>query len=698
MKWFAPSELATLKLPGLPTTKRGVNDLAAREAWESRARKGCGGGREYPISALPTVARTELEARAHREAAAQAIAVTAEKQQRQIEAVSTASLTARQRLVMEARAGLLLELDRLVNVEGVGRSKAVMYIVEGAKTGTLPAETARLAAVANDKQRGLSRASVYNWLAAREQSGRVSALAPQLTRRPDPLPSWFGDFFGYYARPQKPTIAMALANWQCARPGDTLPTYRQVCVALDKLGQVERLRGRLGAQELKTAQAYKVRDTSDLLPTSVYVADGKTYDAEIAHPIHGQPFRPELTTIVDAHTRKAVGFSVDLDENRFGVTDALRVACTLNGIPALFYTDRGPGYVNDTMTNSLTGFLARLSITPMRALPYNSQAKGIIERLNRMWSDDARQYDTYIGRDMDKEAKQAAFKKTRKEVALFGASRTLPTWQDFVANCAAALDRYNNAPHSSLPRMADPETGRQRHMSPNEAWALAARRGFEAIVVTEAEAADLFRPWVTRKVARCMVNWLGNSYFAPALEQYHGREVILAFDLQDASQVWLRDIDLVDGERQPGRLIAVAAFEGNKTRYVPVSYERAAMEKRAKGRERRLEKKLDTVRQELHPAKLLNHAPGQPVIDITPMPEAVPVLAPEPARIMSNGRPRFSSDVELIRWLLANPAAATISDRDYITSDVISTHTGKEQLRLSGIDLAAVRMLVKSAA
>ena len=70
------------------------------------------------------------------------------------------------------------------------------------------------------------------------------------------------------------------------------------------------------------------------------------------------------------------------DENTFGVIDALRRACAFAGIPAIFYTDRGPGYKNKAMNAPLTGFLSRAGITPMHALPYNSQAKGNVERLN----------------------------------------------------------------------------------------------------------------------------------------------------------------------------------------------------------------------------------------------------------------------------------------------------------------------------
>jgi len=36
--WFTPTELKTHSLPGLPTTKRSINRMSARENWNTRAR------------------------------------------------------------------------------------------------------------------------------------------------------------------------------------------------------------------------------------------------------------------------------------------------------------------------------------------------------------------------------------------------------------------------------------------------------------------------------------------------------------------------------------------------------------------------------------------------------------------------------------------------------------------------------------
>lgn len=723
-EFYSARELASVSaergLRNFPGTERGVRDYAQREGWTAlpdnlcRKRSGRegGGGLEYHYSVLPDVLQAVIRGRETREALQCAAETRLPVERRQMEVATATDLTARQRAVMEARAAVLLEIERRRIAGGMMVSAAITSLVTDCEAGRLPDDLIRMAATANDRCDGsprLSRTRLYAWRGDKESHG-IAALAPRLTRKPEALPDWFPDFMRFYAVPQKRTVAHALDMWRRAEPEADVPSYRQVRIALGKLGAVERERGRMGAQSLKALQAYRSRDTSDLLPTSVYVADGKTFDAEIAHPIHGQPFRPEITQIVDAHTRRIVGISFDLSETTRGVADALRMACCEAGICALFYTDNGPGYVNAAMDDDLVGLLGRLGITPMRALPYNSQAKGIVERANHVWSVLAREMPTYISRDMDKEAKQLVHKRTRKELREFGASRVLPAWDAFVAACMDAVARYNDRPHSALPRIADPETGKWRNMSPAEAWHVSVTAGFESIIVTPEEQRDLFRPWVVRKAHRCIVKWLDNSYFAEELEQYHGRDVIVGYEPTNAQHVYVREIDIVEGARRPGRLIAVARFEGHKTRFVPLTAERAAVEKRARERVRRLEGHIQEAQAELLPVAMLdapaaNLPPTPMVLDLTAavVPEAanslvMPAPKSQEKRLSANGRPRFADDAEFATWIINNPDQITDADRAYLRGDVLNGHTNREWLRMRGIDLAALQALTRSTA
>jgi transposase InsO family protein len=63
---LSAADLALLNLPGLPTSKRKVNERAAREGWSFVERVGRGGGRLYAIADLPEAARRAFQARVER--------------------------------------------------------------------------------------------------------------------------------------------------------------------------------------------------------------------------------------------------------------------------------------------------------------------------------------------------------------------------------------------------------------------------------------------------------------------------------------------------------------------------------------------------------------------------------------------------------------------------------------------------------
>src|SRR5690606_2895464 len=128
-----------------------------------------------------------------------------------------------------------------------------------------------------------------------------------------------------------------------------------------------------------------------------------------------------ITTVLDIATRRAVGWSAGLAESTWAVLDALRHACLTGGIPAIFYVDNGSGYKNAAMSAEATGFLARIQSTLTHSLPYNSQARGIEERSHKsIWVRGAKELPTYMGQDMDREAKQKAYKITRADLRLVG--------------------------------------------------------------------------------------------------------------------------------------------------------------------------------------------------------------------------------------------------------------------------------------
>ncbi|WP_092896467.1 hypothetical protein [Rhodobacter sp. 24-YEA-8] len=84
------------------------------------------------------------------------------------------------------------------------------------------------------------------------------------------------------------------------------------------------------------------------------------------------------------------------------------------------------------------------------------------------------------------------------------------------------VDEYNNEPHRGLPKFEDPETGKMRHMTPNEAWAAHVANGFEPVSVDPDEADDLFRPYKICTARRSQVWWNTNGPVDPRRGRYMG--------------------------------------------------------------------------------------------------------------------------------------------------------------------------------
>jgi putative transposase len=594
---YSAAELAAMQLPMLPTTKANVIALAERSGWSWVEATGRGGKRrEY---APPAEVIDAIRAKAAQDLVAVVPAKRlALKPEDQLPLIVTES----QGLQLDARKGVLLALDALMNRSGYPMKKAARVLIEMARKGEAGEQLVAMLKMARDGRGrpspdGLpSERSVLRFV----EYERAGMLAPKKREADMSVPPWAKAFLEYFQRPGPITVEHAYRQFLSSLDDQAkAPSIWQVRRFLDKVGKVTLQIGRMGDREIKSIKGFVRRDFANLLPGDIYSADGHTFDAEVQHPMHGRPFRPEITSVVDIATRKTVGWSVGLAESAFAVLDALRSAVLTGGIPAVFYVDNGSGYKNELMTDTGTGLLARLGIEMINSLPYNSQARGVIEKLHQtIWVNAAKELPGYIGHTMDRQAKQAMFKLSRKALAGQAVAMPLIAWDRFVAFCEEKVAEYNNRPHRSLPKVADPETGRRRHMTPNEAWARAEEAGFAAHLITDDEARPLFRPQVLRTVRRCEIELFGNRYFTRQLEEFHTEQLRVGYDIHDPAHVWVYD--------DAGRFICTAELDGNKRDYMPRSVIERARDKREAGRERRLETKLEEVRLERRGAPALD--------------------------------------------------------------------------------------------
>jgi len=736
---------------GFPGSERGVQMHAERSGWNglpehlSRWRpannKGGRPSREYHVSLLPQALRDAVASRAMQAALVQRHQAEQADDQRKVAALRIAALSGARREVMLARAEILKSIEGFAiahqetRARGIARfldaqtAWAARQDIERRRDAGLPLTeresvslARRLAMTADDgfqlsaqtlvkannraTAARISRASLYEWFKDRDEEG-ILALAPIPTKQAEPIPEAFFAFMKFYAQPGKPTIADAHRQWMEAagtRQGVqpmTLTLSQVTRILRARLNSIEKNVGREGILTLRSRMPYVTRITDDMWPTTVYTADGKTFDAEVADPVSRKPMKPEITSVLDVATRKCVGYAVSRKENVIAVTEALRRSCGTHGICAIFYTDRGGGYKNKTFDADVGGLMGRLGITKMHALPYNSQAKGIIERFNHVWNDLAKRMPTYLGRDMDKEAKKKVHQETRGEIREFGVARRLPSWGDFIAAVEKTIADYNDKPHDGLPRFEDPATGRLRHMSPNEAWEMHVSGGFEPVRIDPAEMDDLFRPYEIRTAHRGLVEWNTNEFFHLALEGYHGEKVVVGYDLHQSDRVWVREFDVQSG--QPGKLICVAEFAGNAQRYVPLTAEQKAVEDRNKAALKRLDRRRQDKLAELETpwieqqateiADFIDLAPAQPNAPVTVAIASTSMVGPAtPPR-----RRMFASDEELAVWALANPTELT-PNQVRVLRDCVTNSTALKVLEMAGIDTEALRTLLRAAA
>ena len=676
--WLSPSELVAAGLPGLPGTVQRINARATREGWVARQRKAIGGGREYHVDSLPEAARKALAAPA--DVTPKEVAVAGN---------DTRFLSKSERDTVEARLVLLSHIDRQVLVGGLTVGQAIDELVAGVRDGTADPQLIRFAKVANARRPTLSRRTVFRWR-ERAQAGQV-ALAPKPMPKAE-IPAWAEPLMRLWARPTQPSKRQCVETLQ-AELGEAAPSYDQALRFLNQLDAISKSKGRMGPRELKSLRWYRKRSVDGLRPAAIYSSDGHTADFEVAHPKHGRPFRPEITSIVDIFTRRVVGWSAGLAEATWGTLDAMRHAFTTAGVCDIWYVDNGRGFNNAHFDDEVTGYLGRLGVTKTNSLPYSSQARGVIERLHQsLWIREGRNLVTYVGRDMDREAAQKVHKRTRRDVAATGASALMMPWPEFLAWAQEAVDRYNARPHSALPKTRDPVTGRTRHMSPAEAWSKAVEQGFEADVI-DAGNLDLFRPYERRKVARALVSLFGNEYFARELEPLHGQDVLVGYDIHDANSVVVRTVDQ--------RFLCTATWNGHATSYMPVSMLEHAAATRAKGRLGRLDRQRDEVIAE-RDGRLIEHQPGQS-IDLAMPAERIEAAERAIERIetakaapvapaMIGDRPNWAQgpdgDMAYITWLLANPDKVQESDRK-VVRDVMKRPATVFYMRTVGFDIDA---------
>lgn len=600
--YYSAQELIDLKLANLPTTKKAVIDKAKRENWQSQKRKGRGGGVEYELACLPQEIQTEIRSRF--------ISAVVEAKPKKLPTVraevDVGNLTTKQREIADARMALVAYV---LELEGsMSRIKAITYLCNLAKQGEMPPHLAELVSLANAKKtekRTLSVRTLNGWVVdyckAENAEQRLKLLAPQVRQETKPEEIWWlSAFLGTYR--QKNGICLTEAyrefevEWAYQYADNPLlleqiPSFSQVRRAMDKLPLYVKEYGRRTGSHYKQLLSYVKRDWSVLRANDVWIGDGHSLKLKVAHPIHGKPFTPELTMIVDGAGRKVVGWSLSLSENAFAVADALRHAISLHGVPAIYYSDNGGGEKNKFLDAEVTGMLPRLGIRHETGIAGNPQGRGIIERLNKtIGMTIARQFETGYASGADPETVRknlyavtslANAKGTELTPLQKRAQGKLPSWQQLIDVIQSVIDWYNNEHiHSEIRTTPAHKYQQMLHAE-------------DVVLLTEIELRDMSRPEFIRKPERGWISWNNNSYFSLKLLDFDREEVVIGIDIHNAESVLVRTKD--------GRFICEAIWNGNTREAFPVAMVEQQRKERHKRRASLKQQQLDEINAELNP-------------------------------------------------------------------------------------------------
>ncbi|EJM9729014.1 transposase, partial [Shigella flexneri] len=534
-----------LGVPGMPATTKGIRQALQRFSRDlgdvSRRREGTK-AIEYHIDCLPEITRKALRERyveqlvATENNVSEVKAVT--RKTRNPDAVQAIeayrgspqlmeerlnALTENQRWVSEARAALVVEVLKLESAGNLGRLKAINFLVEKARKGELPERLQQAAVNANAKRganRTISRDPLYQWVLKYNQSQnaaeRLLLLAPGKRDeiKPEEI-SWLPEFLAQYrqvnGRPMSEAYEDFVAEWQRRHADEpymleVMPSYDVVRYAMKKLPEVVKQKGRVTGSEYRQLEGFTRRDWTAMPVNYVWIGDGHGMKLKCAHPIHGRPFSPEVTFVIDGGTRFVVGWSLDLAENVFAVAGAIQHGIRNHGKPFLYYSDNGSGETADMLDKEVVGILPRLGIKHPTGIAGNPQGRGIIERLNRtLPMRIARRYRTYFGKGADRESLRvlnrdlrSAFNALQQDKPLNdrqkAAMRELPSWAELIEAIREGVEWYNNRPHSELPMKPN-----GRHYSPTEfRKKRLAEEDTEIEWLSDLELRDMFRPMVER--------------------------------------------------------------------------------------------------------------------------------------------------------------------------------------------------------
>jgi putative transposase len=513
-EWFTAAELAEMQLDGMPTTKRGINDLAEREGWRApnaqgrswRQREGRGGGIEYHVRCLPTLARACVVA------CLNALAATKP-------AEAPAGDDAWQwyeRQPDSKKAKALARLATLGTVE------------DQVRTGTPRSVAMHLAAIHHQ----VALRTVWNWanlVAHLPREQWLPALCPRHAGgREDAAcsPEAWDAIRADFLRPERPPFSDCYRRLAAvaAEQGWDIPAERTLFRRIMQIPEPQRVLLREGVDALRRTFPAQQRDRSVFHALEAVNADGHTLDVFVRWA-DGTVGRPNIVAFQDLYSGKILSWRLDRTLSWNTVRLAFGDVVETYGIPRACWLDNGREFAAKRITGGQPnryrfklreeepeGLLTTLGVEVHWTTPYHGQAKPI-ERAFRDWATTIAKHPSFAGaytgnsptaKPSNYGAKAVPIDQLMAVLAAGVAEHNARPGRKSTTCAGRSFDATFDASYATaMIRRASPE---QRRL-----WLLAA----EAVSVRSQDGT---------------IHFHGNRYWHEALLAHRGQKVIVRFD------------------------------------------------------------------------------------------------------------------------------------------------------------------------
>lgn len=536
-EWFSAAELADMALPGLPATKRGIQDVAGRERWAeavddqgsalARPRRARGGGVEYHLSVLPHAARMRVMAPAPADGSASRGQRPAPADVQVDNRESAWARYDRLPTSMKAEAKRRLEIVQRVEAlcrAGLGKAKAME---------TIQGQDAREARARGEAKAPYGMSALYSWfgmIGGCATPDRLAYLAPRhlgRTATSDCSEAAWLLFKSEYLTNSRQSAAAAWAKVALIgqAEGWTVPSAKTLLARIAReIEPMTLVFLREGQPGLERKFPTPRRDIAEVAVMEAVNVDGHEIDVMVEWA-DGTVGRPMMIGIQDLASRKMLVTLIGRSESSDLVRRAFAELFKTYGIPKEVTFDNGRAFASKWLTGGNPtryrfvirpedpiGLLTQLGCNVHFTKVYSGRSKPI-ERAFRDFCDGFARSGVFAG--------AYTGNNVLNKPADYG-SRAIP-YADFAKELAFYVHLHNARPGR--------RTQNARGISFDQAFA----EGLERTLVPRAteeqlRLALLAAEGVTVRQKTAQLHMGGNTYFHEALWGLEGQKVIVRFE------------------------------------------------------------------------------------------------------------------------------------------------------------------------